>query len=62
MNEEIVKTLTRLETKVEAIEQTIIELKTDLRSGHTPVLPVTGGVVGILAAAWTAYAQASGKA
>jgi hypothetical protein len=70
VSEEIVKSLTRLETKVEGIEQTIGELKSDLKSvvsngamtTKTPVLPVTGGLVGLAAALWTGYLQASGKA
>lgn len=62
MSEEIVKALTRLETKMEAVEQTISELKSDLKQPKTPVLPVAGGLVGLLAAACTAYLQATGQA
>lgn len=61
-SEDIVKALTRLETKSEAIELSIAELKTDLRATKPPVLPVTGGLAGVAAAVWTAYLQASGKA
>lgn len=62
MSEEIVKALTRLETKVENIEHVISELKSDLKSSKSPVIPVTGGVVGVLAMVWTAYLQATGQA
>lgn len=62
MNEEIIKALARLETKVETIEKTITEMKTDLRQSKIPMLPVTGGLVGIAAAVWTGYLQASGQA
>ena len=62
MNEEIVKALTRLEVKVEAIEQTISELKNELKSSKQPTLPMTGGVAGLLADVWMGYLQATGKA
>lgn len=61
-SEDIVKSLTRLETKLEAFEQSFSELKTDLKTPKTPVLPVTGGLAGLVAAVWTGYLQASGKA
>lgn len=62
MSEEIVKALTRLETKVENIEHTITELKSELKQPKQPVLPVAGGLVGLVAAACTAYLQVSGQA
>jgi hypothetical protein len=62
MSEEIVKALTRLETKVQHIEQTLGELKNDLKTPKSPVLPVTGGLVGLAAAFWTGYLQATGQA
>ena len=62
MSEEIVKALTRLEVKVEAIEQTITELKIDLKTSRVPALPVTGGLVGLAAAVWTGYLTATGQA
>lgn len=61
-SEEIVKGLTRLETKLEAIELTIAELKSDLKTAKPPVLPVTGGVVGLVTAVWVGYLQATGQA
>lgn len=60
--EDIVKSLTRLETKLEGVEDTLTELKNDLKTPKTPVLPVTGGLVGLAAAVWTGYLQATGKA
>jgi hypothetical protein len=62
VSEEIVKALTRLETKMEFIELTVTELKSELKGGKLPVLPVTGGIVGLVAAIWTGYLQASGQA
>jgi hypothetical protein len=62
ISEDIVKALTRVETKVEAIEHTLSELKSDLKTSKPPVLPVTGGVVGLAAAVWTGYLQATGHA
>lgn len=61
-SEDIVKALTRLDTKLEHVEQSITELKNDLKSSKTPVLPVTGGVAGLVAAVWTGYLQARGQA
>lgn len=60
--EEIVEALTRLSVKLEGIEQSLSEVKSDLKTGKGPVLPVTGGVAGLVAAIWTGYLQASGKA
>lgn len=62
MNEEVVKAITRLEVQMQTVIQSIAELKTELKQPRLPVLSVTGGVVGFLAAAWTAYIQASGQA
>lgn len=61
-SEDVVKGLTRLETKLEGIEQTIVELKIDLKTAKSPVIPVTGGIVGLAAAVWTGYLQATGQA
>lgn len=57
----VVKTLTRIETEVKHIKEDVSELKAALRPTRTPVLPVTGGIVGVLAMVWTAYLQASGQ-
>lgn len=62
MSEEVVKAITRLETKMDAVEKTVEELRNDLKTSKTPVLPVTGGLVGLAAAVWTGYLQASGQA
>lgn len=62
MSDEIVKTLTRLETKVETIEETLKELKSDLKTSKGPLLPVAGGLAGVIAAACTAYLGATGRA
>lgn len=62
MSDDFVKALTRLETKMEAVEQTLSELKTELKQSKPPVLPVAGGLIGILAAACTAYLQTTGQA
>jgi len=61
-SEDVVKALTRLETKLEGVEGTLSELKNDLKTAKAPVLPVTGGLVGLAAAVWTGYLQATGKA
>lgn len=61
-NEDIVKALTRIETKLEFIEQAVTEVRSESNASKTPVLPVTGGLVGLLAAAWTGYLQATGHA
>lgn len=61
-SEDIVKALTRLEAKLEHVEQGLGELKNDLKTNKTPVLPVTGGVAGLVAAIWTGYLQARGQA
>ena len=61
-SEDVVKALTRLETKVEHVEKVIGELTNDLKTSKTPVLPVTGGVAGLVAAVWTGYLQARGQA
>lgn len=62
ISEEIVRALTTLEVKLDGVERSIEELKVDMKTSKTPVLPVTGGVVGLAAAVWTGYLQASGKA
>lgn len=62
MNEEIVKAVTRLETEVKHIRQMIGELKSDLKQPKAPVLQVSGGIAGFLAAVYMAYLQASGQA
>lgn len=61
-SEDVVKALTRLETKLEHVERAIEQLQTDVKTSKAPVLPVTGGVAGLAAAVWTGYLQASGKA
>lgn len=61
-SEDIVKALTTLSVKLETIERDIGELKNDLKSPKLPVLPVTGGLVGLAAAVWTGYLQATGQA
>jgi hypothetical protein len=61
-DEDIVKALTRIDTKLEYIEETISELKNGSTSGKLSVLPVTGGIVGLVAAACTGYLQATGHA
>lgn len=61
-NEDIVKALTRIETKLEFIEQTLTKVSAESNTTKLPVLPVTGGLVGLIAAAWTGYLQATGHA
>lgn len=61
-DEDIVKALTRINTKLEYIEKSIDELKSSPSSSKSSVLPVTGGVVGLIAAACTGYLQATGHA
>jgi hypothetical protein len=61
-DEDIVKALTRIDTKLEYIEQSIVELRSAPSSSKLSVLPVTGGLVGLIAAACTGYLQATGHA
>lgn len=61
MNEDFIVALTRVATKVEGMERELKDLKEMLRPPKTPVLPVTGGLVGFLALVWTAYLQATGQ-
>ena len=71
-NEELVA-IAKLETKVDNIERSVNELKSDLKmvtqvssqptsQSKAPVLSVTGGLVGLAAAVWTGYLQATGRA
>jgi hypothetical protein len=46
---------------MENVEKVVAELRSAIQPVKAPVLPVTGGVVGLLAMAWTAYLQATGK-
>lgn len=61
MDESLIKELTRLQVQMENVQKTIDELKSVIQPVKTPVLPVTGGIVGLLAMVWTAYLQASGQ-
>lgn len=61
MDEEMIKALTRLQVQMENLEKTVGELRLIFQPVKTPVLPVTGGVVGLMAMVWTAYLQATGK-
>jgi hypothetical protein len=61
-DEDIVKALTQLGTKLEYVEKALGELKNELKAPKSPLLPVTGGLVGLAAAVWTGYLQASGHA
>lgn len=62
MNEDIVKAITRLETEMQHIKQMVAELKSELKQPKSPLLQVSGGVAGILAAAYVTYLQATGQA
>jgi hypothetical protein len=46
---------------MESVTKSVDELKAVIQPTKAPVLPVTGGVVGLMAMAWTAYLQATGK-
>lgn len=61
-DEDIVKALTRIDTKLEYIEKTIGELQNGSNSSKLSVLPVTGGIAGMVAAACVGYLQATGHA
>lgn len=61
MEESLVKELTRLQVQMENVQKTIDELKAVIQPVKRPVLPVTGGVIGLLAMVWTAYLQATGQ-
>jgi hypothetical protein len=61
MEESLVKELTRLQVQMENVQKTIDELKMVIQPVKSPILPVTGGVVGLLAMVWTAYLQTSGQ-
>jgi hypothetical protein len=61
-DEDIVKALTRIDTKLEYIEQSIVELRSGSTASKMAVLPVTGGLVGLIAAVCTGYLQATGHA
>lgn len=60
-NTDVAVAIAKLETKVDAMQGAINELKVNLQT-KTPVLPVTGGLVGLAAAVWTGYLQATGRA
>lgn len=55
-------TLGRIEEQLKYIKRDIEDLKTASRTPTSPVLPVTGGIVGTVAAVWVAYLQATGQA
>lgn len=61
-DEDIVKALTRIDTKLEYIERTVEDLKIAPSSAKNGVLPVTGGLVGLVSAVCVAYLQATGRA
>lgn len=62
MDEDYVRLLTRLEVKVENVENAVSELKAVIQPVKSPILPVTGGVTGFLSMVYMAYLQGSGKA
>lgn len=61
-DENTVKALTRLQVQMENVEKTLGELKLVFQPVKAQgTLPITGGVVGLMAMVWTAYLQATGK-
>jgi hypothetical protein len=60
-DESVGNAIVRIETDLKYIKRDVRELKETLKPVRSPVLPVTGGLVGVLAMVWTAYLQATGQ-
>lgn len=60
-DEQLITTLAELQSDMKYVKRDVKEIRDSLKPSRTPVLPVTGGIVGVLAMVWTAYLQATGQ-